>query len=580
MDLTELKARISRLTNFGRRRYSFPAFERVSNYVRALSPGDRTIVLILSGLVLLSSVLGAHAFLRSVMAEVPARGGELVEGTVGSPRFINPLLAISDADRDLTMLTYAGLMGMGPDGSLIPVLAESYEIAEDGKTYTFVLRDNARFHDGTPVTAEDVVYTVRKAQDPSLKSPEFANWANITAEVVDARTVRFLLPKAYSPFLKDATLGILPSHLWRSITSEEFPFSTLMTEPVGAGPFKVSRVVRDSRGRINEYQLSAFGGYATGRAYLNGIRLVFYPDQEALAQAVSRGSVQSAYGVEGKNVRTAPYARVFGVFFNAGENPAFARLAVRKALSLMIDREKLVNQALGGHATALMGPVPPGGDLTPTPLPVIADRLVEARSILEEDGWAFDEESGEWKHEGEGLSLSVRITTSNVPELKNVASAVRDDWQTLGVPVALEIYEPGDLTQTVIRPRKYQALLFGMVIGQDQDLFAFWNSSERNDPGLNIALYANSEVDELLAKVRAESDPLERQEDLQKLSRLIAEDYPAAFTHAPNFLYVMPKDVRGVILPQISSPSDRFATVANWYRFTESVWPFLAPTTN
>ena len=124
---------------------------------------------------------------------IPAYGGSLTEGEIGSPRFVNPLLALTDADRDLSTLTYAGLMGISADGALVPVLAESYTISPDGKSYTFVLRPNAKFSDGTPVTAGDVVFTVQKAQDPALKSPEFADWSGVAAEAIDSRTVRFTL---------------------------------------------------------------------------------------------------------------------------------------------------------------------------------------------------------------------------------------------------------------------------------------------------------------------------------------------------------------------------------------------------
>ena len=162
-----------------------------------------------------------------------------------------------------------------------------------------------------------------------------------------------------------------------------------------------------------------------------------------------------------------------------------------------------------------------------------------------------------------------------MPELKAVATKIRDDWQLLGVPVSIELYEPGDLNQNVIRPRAYSALLFGMVVGRDRDLFAFWHSSQRNDPGLKIALYANRSVDTLIEQARGENDAVARERSLVKIDEAIAADYPAAFTHSPDFLYTMPEDVRGGSLPQITAPSDRFASVASWNRRTEPVGPFF-----
>ena len=163
-----------------------------------------------------------------------------------------------------------------------------------------------------------------------------------------------------------------------------------------------------------------------------------------------------------------------------------------------------------------------------------------------------------------------------MPELKSVASAVKADWEKLGIPVAIELYESGDLSQNVIRARNYEALLYGMVIGRDQDLYAFWGSQERNDPGLNIALYANKTVDALLEDARSSTDEAKRSADLQKIEDIIAGEYPAAFIYAPDFIYAVPDDLQGVVLPQIIIPADRFATVASWYRTTDAVWPFLA----
>ncbi len=554
---------------------AFPT--RLFSHLRALSPGDKIIAGVL-GLVLLALVLaGLYAVERQFLVEVPSHGGGLIEGVVGSPRFINPLLALSDNDRDIVSLTYAGLMGYDANRELVPVLAESYEISEDGKTYTFKLRQDAVFTDHTPVTAEDVVFTVEKAQDIGLKSPEYANWANIRAETVDARTVRFVLPKPYAPFLEDATLGILPAHLWRTTSNEQFPFSPLMEEPVGAGPFKVSRIVRDKNGIAKQYEFSAFGDYVLGKPYLSSFTFVFFKTEEELEDAVARGRVESAYGVASERAIRTPYSRVFGVFLNASQNPLFARIEVRKALSIAVDRNALVQDVLGGYGTPLDGPVPPAIGTSIAPADTYADPIAEARTVLERNGWEFDEEARVYKQAKEGLELRVTLKTSNVPELKATAEALRADWEKLGVPVALEFFSPSDLSTEVIRPRKYDALLFGMVIGRDRDLFAFWDSSQRSDPGLNIALYASRAVDTLLEKMRTERENEDIQKDLVELDTLISSDYPAVFTHAPDFVYTVPKSLQGVSITAIAAPTDRLANTAFWYRQTEAVWPALAP---
>jgi len=555
---------------------SMPALERLNSHVRSLSSGDRFIFYILVAFVAAAALTGLYKLEQTLLERIPAYGGTLVEGEIGSPRFINPLLAISDADRDLSTLAYAGLMGLSGNGSVVPVLAKSYTVSPDGKTYTFVIRPNAKFSDGTSVTADDVVFTIQKVQDSTLKSPEYATWSGVSVTAVDQHTVSFTLPKPYAPFLGLMTFGILPSHLWQNISDEQFPFSNLETNPVGAGPFKVVGISRDASGLIQSVSFAANPYYALGRPYLDGIRFIFYSGTEDVSSALASGAIESAYDVTSSHSLTAPYARVFGVFWNASEKQVYARAEVRKALSLAIDRQNIVMSVLSGYATAIMGPVPPGGTVVQVPIPQLANPTASAAQVLESAGWTYDGTLRVWKNAGAKQTLDrITIRTSNVPEMKNVASAVKTDWEKLGIPVDIELYEPGDLSQNVIRPRKYEALLYGMVIGRDQDLYAFWDSQEQNDPGLNIALYANKNVDALLEDARSSTDETARAGDIQKIEDTIAADYSAAFIYAPDFTYAVPKDLQGVQLPQIIIPADRFATVAMWYRFTDSVWPFL-----
>lgn len=555
---------------------SIPLIERFGARIQAFSPGDRIIFYLFASLVAITSLAGLHALEKSLLITVPTYGGTLTEGEVGSPQFINPLLAISDADRDLSSLVYAGLMGLSNTGSVVPVLAESYTISNDGKTYTFTLREDAKFQDGTPVTANDVVFTVEKAHDAALKSPEYVNWSGVNARAIDQRTIRFTLQKAYAPFLGLTTLGILPARLWQNISNEEFPFSTLETNPVGAGPFKVTNVSRDASGIIRSVTLAANPYFALGRPYLDNIYFNFYSRNEDLVNAHASGIIESAYGIPDKNTLATPYARVFGVFLNPSEKQVYVHAEVRKALSFALDRQAIVTNALGGYATPIMGPVPPGNNhILQTQIPQSNDTVARATKILTDAGWNYDSAARAWKSQKNETLNRITLRTSNVPELKNVATAVKADWEQLGIQVDIELYEPGDLLQNVIRPRKYEALLYGMVIGRDQDLYAFWNSQERNDPGLNIAQYANKTIDTLLETNRTSTDANERAANLQKIEDIISADYPAAFIYAPDFIYTVPNDLRGVILPQIITPSDRFATAATWYRMTDAVWPFF-----
>ena len=463
-------------------------------------------------------------------------------------------------------------MGRSAAGVLVPAIASRYTVSPDGLTYTFYIRSTAKFSDGTPVTADDVVYTIQKAQDPQLKSPVRSNWTNIRAEVVDAQTVKFTLPKPYATFAQNTTLGILPAHIWRNISDEEFPFTTYTTAPIGAGPFSVSNVSRDGDGTVTSYTLSTFKEYVLGKPYIGTIRFTVFPDTASLSTALRNGSVQSGYGVPTAHTISVPYAQVFGVFFNSASEPLFSDDSVRKALSQAVDRAGLVQNVLGGYALPTYGPLPSAAAGTPV---TNAASPNDARNTLISGGWKFSTTTSTWSKGGD--QLTVTLKTSNVPELKAIATQIQNDWQSIGVPVTLDFVSPSDLTQSVIRPRTFGALLFGEVTGVDPDLYAFWHSSQRTDPGLNIADFSDKNVDALLEKARTETDPSERKATTQAASDLIASEYPAAFTHTPDFVYTVPSNLYGAAFQgAITRPADRFNGVQNWYLQSELVWPWFA----
>lgn len=568
-------------------RLRLPLLAKAQHTLDSFTASGRALFLFFASLCAVSSIALLYMLNASLLVAAPAHGGSLTEGLLGSPRFINPVLALSDADRDLTALAYSGLVRATPDGGYTPDLASSYTISDDGRTYTFVLRDGATFHSGAPVTADDVVFTVQKIQDPAIKSPLRANWDGVLAEAPDAHTVRFTLKSAYAPFIKNLTLGILPKALWGSVSAEEFSFSELNASPVGSGPYRVQRVVRTASGIPSSYDLSPFAGYSLGEPYLS-LTLRFYQSEDALVQALKDGQIDAASGIspdklaglKDANIATTALNRVFAVFFNQNQSELLRQRAVRQALNAAIDRQDLIQKVLGGYGTALTGPVPPTvlpGESSSTPAGLDA-----ARALLQRDGWKMNDAGVLQKTAGKGASastqtLSFDLATANVPELRAAAAYLREQWGRLGVVVNVKVFEAGDLSQNVIRPRKFDALLFGEVIGRELDLFAFWHSSQRNDPGLNVAGYANAAADRTLEELRQTSSTQERAALYRAFSDELAADLPAVFLYAPDFVYSIPKDIQGLDLGLIENPSDRFLSIPQWHREVDYVWPIFAP---
>ena len=556
----------------------------------SFTASGRALFYFFAGLLVVSSLGLLYILNTSLLVSTPGPGGMLEEGIVGSPRFINPVLAISSADRDLVSLVYSGLLRATPEGEYLPSLAESFDVSSDGLVYTFILRSDATFHDRTPVTARDIVFTITKTQDPILKSPLRANWDGVGVEEIDVRTVRFTLKAPYAPFVKNLTLGILPEHLWKSVSSEEFPFSELNSSPVGSGPFRVNSISRTTSGILSAYDLRPFDNYVVHKPYINRVVLRFYQSEEALIEALKNGDVSAASGISPALIPELPYNieiqrtplnRVFGVFFNQNQSEVLRDKEVREALSNAIDRQKLVTNVLAGYGTPLTEPVPtnlPSGRLIVNSEEDLAQK---ARGALLSAGWVPGENGVLQKTTGSGTNkktvmLSFSLSTGNVPELRAAAEELRATWSQVGAAVEIHIYEQGDLSQNVIRPRKYDALLFGEVIGRELDLFAFWHSSQRNDPGLNIALYANTAADRILEDLRKAVNTEERQALYEKFLAELEKDIPAVFLYAPDFVYSFPNDIKGLTLGFIAAPNDRFLSILEWHTETDYVWPFFA----
>jgi peptide/nickel transport system substrate-binding protein len=243
-----------------------------------------------------------------------------------------------------------------------------------------------------------------------------------------------------------------------------------------------------------------------------------------------------------------------------------------------INREILIKSILKGWGTSIHSPIPNSfSSLPQLDSGTSTDSILAGKKILESNGWKLGADGVYIKEQKSGKKtetqrLAFTISTSNIDELKATATILKDEWRKVGADISIEIFEPSDLSQKVIRPRKYDALLFGNVIGRDLDLYPFWHSSQRNDPGLNIALYTNIKADRALETIRTSSDEQKKLEALRVVEREIRTDIPAIFLYSPDYIYATTKYLHNIPLSNITSPSDRFMNVHEWYIETEKVW--------
>ena len=523
------------------------------------------------------------------LTSVPSTGGTLVEGIVGTPRFVNPVLAITRADHDMVSLVYSGLLKIDSQGDLVPDLAESVEVSEDGRTYHVVLKQGTRFHNGDTLMARDVAYTISLIQNPDLKSPLRGNWDGVLVEELGEYELNIVIEEEYAPFIENFTVGILPRELWDELPTEQLPFSANNTEPVGTGPYRVSDVLRNKSGLINAHELTASEN-ADQRPNIQKLVFNFYQNEEELIEALEDQQISSTPSLSPAALQTLdtdvytiiekPLPRTFSIFFNQNRSSALRDSAVREALNTAIDRVALIDTVLYGHGIPIDSPVPPGFltlESQDTEAAITTDdqsRIEQAKTILQNGGWTQGD-NGSWSKEidEETISLSVTLTTANTELFDATATAVASAWEDLGVQVSVDQFEQTDLVQGIIRPRSFEALLFGNDIGRTIDLYPFWHSSQKDDPGLNIAQYTNIDTDSLLEDIRTEEDETIRNEVIMAFEAIVKEELPALFLFTPTFSYALDTNVSAASFSRISKPSERFTNIAQWHMSANKLWP-------
>lgn len=556
--------------------------------LRILNPKERIVFGVLTLLSFIGMLGTLGTLYRATTVPTPTYGGTLTEGSVGTPRFINPLLALSSSDQDLTRLVYSGLLRQEVNGDFTPDLAESVTISENGLTYTFTLKENVTFHDGTPVTSADVVFTIEKAQEPALRSPLRVQWEGVQVTAIDERTVQFVLPQKYTAFLENASIGILPQHIWSTVTTDQFNFSTYNSRPIGSGPYRIESIKEDKLGIPTSYTLRSFKDFALGRPHIKTLVIRFYPNQNELLDAFKKGAIDAASSVtptednasvfnkQNTRIITAPLPRVFGIFLNKTKNPLLTDNELLAAIENGINKKHIIDRVLGGYGESIDGPVPPRLSSATSNGWNEANRTA-AQATLDRKGWIVNTETGirEKTIDGKVTPLSFTMATNNTPDLQNVAEILREDFAYLGIGLDVQYYETGILDQDIIRPRAFEMLLFGNIVEHESNLFAFWHSTQRNDPGLNITLYSNPTVDRNLTSILTELDFKKRSQLVDAVDAQITRDRAAIFLYTPDFIYLTKNTIHNIRLGDIVRPSDRFNQVHTWYRATDRVWPIF-----
>ncbi len=664
------------------RQFRLPSFAQWRQLHRVLGRQEKIILPSLILVFAISFFSFAQGLYFSNTSIIPAKGGGIVEGIIGSPRFLNPIYAdTNDVDRDIIQLIYSGILRYNNQGELVPDLATTNpEIQDGGKTITVTLKENVKWHDGMPFGADDILFTIATIQDPAYKSPIRANWIGVDVEKVSDSKIRFHLIDPYAPFVERLTLKILPAHIWNQVTPENFALTPLNLQPIGTGPYQMLKVEQNRSGLVQELQLEAYNGYHHAEPFIGTITFRFFNTEEELMNETVRGTIDSFSLAQVDNLQrmknpafplySFSLPRYFALFFNL-DPPAglpgqdgisqkeLQEKAVRQALSLSIDKEQLITNVFQDGAHVVHSPFLPSifGFEEPSP-PAGGLNQEKALSLLAEVGYTREEgrigkkelsqealtkdlqkgdtgedvrklqqclsqppaggpevypegtvngnfgqltqqavirfqekyaaevltpiglikgtgKAGQLTREklnalcftgsGEHTPLSITITTVDQPPLPEVAQELENQWESFGIQVEIQSLSPTTIERDIIKPRGYQALLFGEVLGKIPDPFPFWHSTQAKTPGLNLSSYSNKTVDKLLEDTRKELDQTKRMALLEQMQELVLADVPAIFLYSFDYKYFISKQVQGIQTPVITDPSFRFAGISDWY---------------
>ncbi len=516
------------------------------------------------GMGLILALLSFQASSTSLCSvTVPSAGGVMVEGIVGAPRYLNPLL--NDAypvDREISSLLFDGLTVHDADGRLIPALAEKWTVGEDGRSLQFTLRNTIFWHDGQPVTAADVVFTYSLMQDEAFTGdPNLRTlWQAVTINQLDNRTVEFILDEPYSPFLEATTRGLLPAHLLAGTTAAQLPAHPFNQSPVGTGPFMVAP--DQDWNRTHRLRLLPNPTAWHQGTQIAALEYKFFADEAALLAAFADGDIQAMNSVspemlpaladvDGTRLFTALSPRYTELLFNLGEDahPIAASLEGRQALAYGLDRERLIDTVRNGQGVLMDGQYLPSSW-------AYNEELVTA--------YEYDPQTAVSLLAGIPADTPIRLLALNDPIARVTAEALVEQWTAVDIPVEMQWVDTLAALRQQLDEGAFDIALIDISPPADPDLYDFW-SQEAIIRGSNYAHWNNRRASEALENGRKTWPLDERITYYNTFNRLFAQELPALTLYQHSRSYALSNDVHEADIGLINTPRDRYKTMANWF---------------
>ncbi|MBI4608232.1 MAG: peptide-binding protein [Candidatus Rokubacteria bacterium] len=481
----------------------------------------------------------------------PSYGDALVEGSIGDASNLIPILAADSASHNIGGLIYNGLVKYDRDLNIVGDLAESWQVSPDGLTLTFRLRRGVRWHDGHPLTAEDVHFTYRVLVDrktPTAYAEDFLQVAK--AEVLDPHTFRVRYRQPYAKALISWAVSILPRH---RLEGQDLTKTPLARRPVGTGPY---RFVEWKTGE--KIVLEANPDYFEGRPFLDRYVYRIIPDQATMflelkarsldmmgltplqyARQTTRPELQARF----RRYRYAAFAYTY-LGYNL-RHPLFRDRRVRQAISYAIDQQELIQGVLLGLGQSATGPYRPGTWAYNPHVQRYPHDPERARALLREAGWRDTDGDGILDWDGRPFAFTILTNQGNESRAKT-AELIQWRLRKVGIAVKIRTVEWAAFVNEFLDKRRFEAVVLGWRTGQDPDLYNVWHSSKTGPKQLNFIGFRHPEVDRLLEQGRRTLDRTERKRSYDAFQAILAEEQPYTFLYVPDALTIVHSRVRGI----------------------------------
>jgi peptide/nickel transport system substrate-binding protein len=510
----------------------------------------------------------------------PVSGGVYTEALIGSPGRLNPLLDYyNQADHDIDRLLFSSLVRFNDRGLPIGDLAETWGISVDGKVYNFSIRANAYWHDGQPVTSDDVIFTIEMMREAGMPLPDDLRtfWTQVDVVAIDEKTIQFILPEPFAPFLDYLTFGVLPGHILGGMSVEEIIDADFNLSPVGSGPYRFQGLNVEA-GRITGVVLAANTDYYGSRPFIEQVVFRYFLDSSSALDAYKKGEVM---GISQINNVALPQAlkepdlklftgrlpRLSMIVLNLAEQdlPFFQDVDVRRALLMGLNRNYIINQIMGGQAIIANSPIFPESWAYYDGISKVEYDPDGALALLKKAGYTIPAEGGSVRAK-DNVRLAFELVYPGSEPYESIASWVKQEWAKLGVQVDLRAVTYDELLSQYLEPRSFQAALIEVNTARtpDPDPYPFWHQAQVTN-GQNYSGWDDRQVSEYLEQARIDIDIPERTRMYRNFQVRFGNDIPALLLYYPVYTYAISDQVNGVSMGPFFDPSDRFANINYWY---------------